>query len=285
MVDPSEYAFMEEREELMVSLVDEQIHLHNDLIIALVERWCMETNTFIFPWGESTVTLEDILLLGGFSVLDRSVLKPVKTKESDEMERSLRELYKVVRARKLCVYNHAWMEFAFPPKGFQNVHQAVIPIAIHLSQRNSMPLAPAVLAIYRDLNLLNQLIASSAKHTEHSSNSRCIQDESELILRAPLHFVQPWAWERFSSLQPKPSVIYCGEPRVARWHRVKKIEHVNPRSEIDSAAECFLWRPYANDTVKNWDINKFCKGKEEYVVAGPNMGREILIFAQTYSSF
>ncbi|KAM3301811.1 hypothetical protein P3S67_016313 [Capsicum chacoense] len=162
MVDPSEYAFMEEREELMVSLVDEQIHLHNDLIIALAERWCMETNTFIFPWGESTVTLEDTLLLGGFSVLGRSVLKPVKTKESDEMERSLRELYKVVRARKLCVYNHAGMEFAFPPKGLQNVHQAVIPIAIHLSQGNSMPLAPAVLAIYRNLNLLNQLIASSA---------------------------------------------------------------------------------------------------------------------------
>ncbi|KAM3396246.1 hypothetical protein P3S68_005252 [Capsicum galapagoense] len=224
-----------------------KIHLHNDLIIALAERWCVETNTFIFPWGEGTVTLEDMVVLGGFSILGRNVLRPVKTKECVEMERSIRELYKVVS-----VYHHAWMEyfegkscsdhlehvafltlwlsrFVFPPKGSQNVHQAVIPIAIHLSRGNSMALAPAVLAsIYRDLNLLNQLIVSSAKHTEHS-NSRCVEDESELILRSPLHFVQLWAWERFPGLQPKPGVIYCGEPRVARWHKVKKLERVDPR--------------------------------------------------------
>ncbi|KAM3302494.1 hypothetical protein P3S67_016996 [Capsicum chacoense] len=340
MVDPSqEYALMEEREELMVSLVDEQvmpifrvahflkptipsapklpflpsrsklcssslkvkfgggvaymrgwskwvdklkrlyqdtwkkagifeailastfkIHLHNDLIIVLAERWCVETNTFIFPWGEGTVTLEDMVVLGGFSILGRNVLRPVKTKECVEMERSLRELYKVVRARKTCVYHHAWM-FVFPPKGSQNVHRDVIPIAIHLSRGNSMALAPAVLAsIYRDLNLLNQLIVSSSKHTEHSSNSRCVEDESELILRSPLHSVQLWAWERSPGLQPKPGVIYCGEPRVARWHKVKKLERVDPRCEIDSAAEWFLWRPYAIDTVKNRDIDKFYKG-------------------------
>ncbi|KAF3649873.1 putative 2S albumin-like [Capsicum annuum] len=89
-----------------------------------------------------------------------------------------------------------------------------------------MAFAPAVLAsIYKDLNLLNQLIVSSTKHTEHSSNSICIKDESELILRAPLHFVQILAWERFPSLQPKPSAIYCGEPRVARWQ--KTVEEVN----------------------------------------------------------
>lgn len=67
---------------------------------------------------------------------------------------------------------------------------------------------------------------------------------------------------------------------MARWHKVKKLEHVDPRSEINSVAKCFLWRPYSIDTVKNQDINKFCKEREEYVVVGPNMGREILIFAR-----
>ncbi|XP_060188144.1 uncharacterized protein LOC132617208 [Lycium barbarum] len=55
-----------------------EIYRHNDLILALAERWCSETNTFILPWGESTITLEDMVVLGGFSVLGHCVLKPVK---------------------------------------------------------------------------------------------------------------------------------------------------------------------------------------------------------------
>ncbi|XP_006366056.1 uncharacterized protein [Solanum tuberosum] len=281
-----------------------KIHLHSDLILALGEKWCLQTNTFILPWGESTVTLEDLLVLGGFSVLGHSVLKPVKTKECVEMEERLGEVFKVFGKSKVNLYHHGWMEyfegkggndhlehvafltlwlsrFVLPKNSFQNVDKGVIPIAFHLSQGIPIALAPAVLAtVYRDLNLLKQFIVSSSKHTEHSSNSRCIVDESELILRAPLQFVQLWAWERFITLQPKPSVVYCGEPRVARWHKVKKLESVDPKSEMNSAGECFLWRPYAIDTVKNWDVKRFYKEREEYVVVGPNMGREILIFAR-----
>lgn len=61
---------------------------------------------------------------------------------------------------------------------------------------------------------------------------------------------------------------------------MKKLESVDPRSGMDSAGECFLWHPYTIDTVKNWDIKRFYKEREEYVVDGPNMGREILIFAR-----
>ncbi|XP_060217132.1 uncharacterized protein LOC132644558 [Lycium barbarum] len=276
-----------------------KVYRHNDLILALAEKWCLETNTFILPWGEATITLEDMVVLGGFSVLGHSVLKPVKTKDYVKVEKTLCEALKVIRARKMNVTHHAWMEYfagkgdhlehvaflslwlsryALPTRSYQTVDRALFPIAIHLSQGIPVALAPAVLAsIYRDLNLLKQLIISSA---EQSSNSRCMEDESDLMLRAPLHFVQLWAWERFPYLQPKPSVIYCGEPRVARWHKVKKLNCVDPRSEIDSAAECFLWRPYAIDTVKNWDVSKFYKEREEYVVVGPKMGSEIMIFAR-----
>ncbi|XP_059284022.1 serine/threonine-protein phosphatase 7 long form homolog [Lycium ferocissimum] len=281
-----------------------KIYMHHDLIYALAERWCLQTNTFILPWGEATVTLEDMVVLGGFSVLGHSVFNPLKTKESDEIVKTLTECYNVIRKYKVNVYHHAWMEYfagkggdhlehvafltlwlskyVFPSKGYQKVQPALIPMAIHLSQGNSMALAPAVLAtIYRDLNLLKQLIVSSSKQTEQSNTFRCIEDESDLILRAPLHFVQLWAWERFPNLQPKSSiVINSGEPRVARWHKVKKLNCVDPRSEIDSASECFLWRPYAIDTVKNWDINKFYKEREEYVMVEQQMGSEILIFAR-----
>uniref|UniRef100_A0A2N9J6D8 Aminotransferase-like plant mobile domain-containing protein n=1 Tax=Fagus sylvatica TaxID=28930 RepID=A0A2N9J6D8_FAGSY len=45
------------------------ISRHQDLVLGLAEKWCPKTNTFIFLWGEATVTLEDMMVLGGYSVL------------------------------------------------------------------------------------------------------------------------------------------------------------------------------------------------------------------------
>ncbi|KAL3851226.1 hypothetical protein ACJIZ3_013108 [Penstemon smallii] len=58
----------------------------NDLMFGLAERWCSETNTFFFPWGESTITLEDVLILGGFSVLGGHFLMPLQNQELIEIE-------------------------------------------------------------------------------------------------------------------------------------------------------------------------------------------------------
>ncbi|XP_016667283.2 protein MAINTENANCE OF MERISTEMS-like [Gossypium hirsutum] len=56
--------------------------LRPNLLSALVERWCMETHTFIMPCGECTITLEDVatqlrLRVDGAVVTERSkVLEP-----------------------------------------------------------------------------------------------------------------------------------------------------------------------------------------------------------------
>jgi len=60
--------------------------------------------------------LEDLLVLGGFSVLGHSVLKPVNTKECVEMEERLREVFKVFGKSKVNLYHHGWMEY-FEGKG------------------------------------------------------------------------------------------------------------------------------------------------------------------------
>ncbi|CAN0871247.1 hypothetical protein LINGRAHAP2_LOCUS9794 [Linum grandiflorum] len=31
-----------------------------ELVYRLAEKWCPTTNSFVFPWGEATVTLEDM---------------------------------------------------------------------------------------------------------------------------------------------------------------------------------------------------------------------------------
>jgi len=36
-----------------------EIKRDDELILQLADRWCSKTNTFVFPWRESTITLED----------------------------------------------------------------------------------------------------------------------------------------------------------------------------------------------------------------------------------
>lgn len=50
-------------------------------------------NTFILPWGEATITLEDVMVLGGFSVLGDSILCPLESSQ-------LKEIYEKLRAEK-----------------------------------------------------------------------------------------------------------------------------------------------------------------------------------------
>ncbi|KAF3515602.1 hypothetical protein DY000_02059187 [Brassica cretica] len=45
----------------------------SDLVLGIAEKWCPDTKTFVFPWGEATITLEDVMLLLGFSVLGSPV--------------------------------------------------------------------------------------------------------------------------------------------------------------------------------------------------------------------
>ncbi|XP_074337098.1 protein MAINTENANCE OF MERISTEMS-like [Apium graveolens] len=43
------------------------------LITALIERWRPETNSFHFPFGEMTVTLEDVYMIPGLPITGRVV--------------------------------------------------------------------------------------------------------------------------------------------------------------------------------------------------------------------
>ena len=73
-----------------------RVHTNENLIFGLVERWSCETNSFIFPWGEATVSLDDKSVLGGFTVLgdcDKSPFQCLELVEIEEyLENARREL-------------------------------------------------------------------------------------------------------------------------------------------------------------------------------------------------
>ncbi|KAJ8532584.1 hypothetical protein K7X08_012507 [Anisodus acutangulus] len=185
------------------------------------------------------------------------MVSPIDDDESQlKWKKTLREAYiTVVRSQKSNAYrHHVWMEhfagkggdhldhaafltlwlsrYVLPSKSYQNVQQALIPVAIYLSQ--GIPIALVLASNYRDMNLLKKLIIP-----EQSSNSRWIEDESNPIIRAPLHFVQLWAWERFPNLQPKASIVNSGEPRVARWQK-NSITHIEYQCNLDSIKMCLV---------------------------------------------
>lgn len=268
-----------------------QVLRYNELVLGVADKWCPKTNSFIFRWGEATITLEDMMVLGGYSVLGESVKKLLKTNEMLEMEDNLIEVHRQLSPAR----HYVWMDYfmgtghkleheaflslwlsryVFPASLYDNVGKNLFPIAIRLARGIRIALAPAVLAtIYQDLRLLKGKIDATRLMTKKDKG-----DSSVLDLWAPFQLVQVWIWERFPALRPTPNLITHGEPRVARWHKVKRSNIEKVRLLIDYARDSFQWRPYAAGLM-NWLSPKFYRDKEEWVSVGPNMDKELESFA------
>ncbi|XP_074310965.1 uncharacterized protein LOC141646881 isoform X1 [Silene latifolia] len=246
-----------------------------DLIFSLVERWCPETNTFVFPWGEATVTLEDVYVLGGFSPLGISVLsKSSFGKDEEFVENELIKINKTFMEVDSYVSHLRWQEYfkgcgdpkmehagflclwlsrhVFPSRTHMVITPAVFAMAARISCGAKLAFGPAVLAsVYGDLTLLKSKIL--VRESCHG-----------LKLTSPLHLVQVWACERFPSLGPVPRMINCGETRLARWvsHARKLYHNIDGIGMcLDSSRQTFRWRPYTM-SVANWPLPRF------YVNAG-----------------
>ncbi|VVA93277.1 unnamed protein product [Arabis nemorensis] len=249
-----------------------QIKKQDDLMMALVEKWCIETNTFVFPWGEATVTLEDMIVLGGFSVIGNNALAPIKREGLKEVEEKMKKAKREIEAdseKKCCVslwmkemmnsgneieheaFMVSWLSrFVFPNSG-DLLRDKLFPAAIQLANGVKLALAPAVLAgIYRDLGVLKEHVGGYS-------------EKETVVVKSPFQFVQVWALERFMELQPpgQPSQLKHGEPRIARWHQHGGGHDAyrypeNVRAVLDSAKESFDHRPYTKP-LSNFKFPKF----------------------------
>ncbi|KAK2387266.1 serine/threonine-protein phosphatase 7 long form protein [Trifolium repens] len=245
-----------------------RITKYKDLLYGIVEKWCSETNTFVFPFGEATITLEDVMVLGGYPILGDPVFTSLEDHEMREVENKLNharnQLYKTksgMPRTSLWMNNFidckgseieheaflaTWLSiFVFPHKRMF-VKKSLFPIAIHLARGNNIALAPAVLAsIYRDLTLFKKTIVDLSKFPVGSDRYPV-----EVTLPSPFYLVQIWVWERFKNLQPQPMLINRGDPLLFRWRHVKDFEIDNVRLALDSAMDDFHWRPYVRSFDK-----------------------------------
>ena len=233
---------------------------NQDLVCGVVEKWCCETNTFMFLFGEATVTLEDVIVLGGYSLFGYPVFTLLEDQEMREVEQKLVSIESQERISKGMVPSTSvWMDifidkgseieheaflatwlsiFVFPDRYF-TVKSSLFPIAIHLARGNTIALAPAVLAsLYNDLSLFKKQIVDFKK-CPHK-----FPLVLDVNLQSPFYLVQVWVWERFKKFQPQPKLINNGDHVLLRWHNVNALKMDNVRLALDSATDDFIWRPY-----------------------------------------
>ncbi|CAN7097569.1 unnamed protein product, partial [Brassica rapa subsp. narinosa] len=278
-----------------------------DLVLGMAERWCPDTNTFLFPWGEATVTLEDVMVLLGFSVLGSPVFAAVDGSGEKTVGKLEKEWVKIKKDNKVSFVTqvtwmgrfmdsgdereveveHAaflglWLSYFVFPTRYCHVDKAVLPIALHLSRGSRIALAPPVLAhLYADLTLLKD-------HIRCFNMTTGVNNKVELSSLFKL--VQVWTWERFRELRPNnTNQLRQGDPRLALWDEakqktmrsnVRKMTKSNVREILaNSKMESFEWRPYTK-AVKNWKIPQFYPEKAMWVPVGPDLDEEFISFAR-----
>ncbi|KAL2496291.1 Uncharacterized protein Fot_40048 [Forsythia ovata] len=93
-------------------------------------------------------------------------------------------------------------------------------------------LAPAVLAdIYKNLRALKGALVASKKCGTRQGQKEVVKYK----ITVPFQQVQAWVWERYLTLCPKPNSTGFGEPRLAQWHGIKKLEKKNMLRAISCA--------------------------------------------------
>ncbi|WVY95319.1 hypothetical protein V8G54_034407 [Vigna mungo] len=262
-----------------------------NLCIGVAEKWCPQTNTILFPWGEATITLEDVMVLGGYPVVGDPIFTTLQNQEMIQVQEKLilarKEPWKSNKGKASI---SAWMDI-FRNSGSEIEHEAflatwltmvgfspndcvnrlVFPMAIHLARGNPIALGPTVLAsIYQDLSLLKETVVGLTKKLILGDNL-----ELEVILRSPFYLVQIWAWERFKNFQPQPRVINPENPWLYRWHKVKALTIDNARLALDSGMEHFRWRPYVQYADR---FNVFYPENETLVPLDTDLDKKLVPF-------
>ncbi|XP_076908914.1 serine/threonine-protein phosphatase 7 long form homolog [Bidens hawaiensis] len=214
------------------------------LLLWFSEKWSPKTSSFILPWGEMTVTLEDLMVIGGFSVLGAPVTCQVESPEDHATSKS---------GKQNALEHPAFLAFWLSKYLFASVKDTVLPetfhLAILLARGRKIALAPAILAtLYRDLHLLQDAIIDVLQK---------VRSDVVKVVFSPMCYVQAWIWERFSNVRPH-AIQNVGETRLARWCRLDVAVNVGDL-EDGTWKEYFLWRLY--------DTNHFIS-KSGYVKLG-----------------
>ncbi|KAL6878248.1 hypothetical protein ACP4OV_012418 [Aristida adscensionis] len=242
-------------------------------LLQLAAFWSGDTSTFVFPWGEATITLEDVAALSGLPLVGCYVREGLP----DELEKEVGalEAIRVVlngsknkkpayaawvkrfldrtpeqdtaagggggggRTPELVEHGaflSMWLSRFVFSAPLNVVRSETFPIAIRLARGQSVALAPAALAsIYNDLTALKGHLRK--------------KKEPAFTISSPLHILQLWVWEHFPKLRPETSTSPAPElPWAARWHDALKVHGTRYVYRVLMSPKEFEWRPYGSNS-------------------------------------
>ncbi|KAL5548312.1 hypothetical protein UlMin_003543 [Ulmus minor] len=221
----------------------------------------LNQNPLFFHGREATITLEDVMVLGGYSVLGSSVISPPESSEMVEMEEKLKKAR--TELGRGTYFEHeaflaAWLSrFVFPDSLL--IRKFVFPIAVRLARGIRIALALAILSsIFKDL----------------SSLKTCKEDYSVIQLWSPFQLVHLWILGRFSALQPQDNAtVFSG------WQKVERRRLESIRQALDSDGKKFLRRPYVRNCA-TFGLARFYGEEEMLVPISSGLDEETESFAR-----
>ncbi|CAL4942916.1 unnamed protein product [Urochloa decumbens] len=238
-------------------------------LLQLAAFWSAATSTFVFPWGEATVTLQDVAALAGLPLAGGPVRAPVSwelEKEVGSLE-AIRMVFNQSKSKKPTygkwvkhflertpdgsrgdlvehgAFLSMWLSRSVLPSQQMVVQAATFPIAVRLARGESVALAPAALAgIYSDLSALKRRLGLLKGK------------EPPFGVSSPMHILQLWVGERFPELRPKNARLrrapdVSGVPRVVRWHDVRSVLDTRYVYRVLMSPKKFEWQPYGSSSV------------------------------------
>ena len=217
------------------------------LVSGFVERWQPETNTFHLPFGEMTVTLDDVAAILGISVMGASVSLSVDRLSDRDAEDLLVQLLDVSRddARQevLSVRGQS-VRLEWLKSHFQDVSDSDSRRRIECAARayllfllgctlfvdkSGTRVPIAYLALLRHLDRV-RTYAWGAGALAHLYRQLGIASRASVRqISGYMTLLQAWIYEHFPYLSPHPALDYTdARPRVHRW-----MPGSPPRSTMD----------------------------------------------------
>lgn len=209
-----------------------QCRIDSALITALVERWRPETHTFHLPWGECTITLEDVALHLGIRVDGRVVTGP-SFLDWDELCGELLGEVPTNNARKGATVKLTWLLTILrtPLPEEPTIHQLQCRCRAYIMYIIGGALLPDKSGGRVHLMYLN-LLRDFDNIKKYSWGSACLANLYRELCRASSEvgksmggcamLLQSWAWYRMPFIAPRvprPETTY---PLAKRLLKIMK---------------------------------------------------------------
>ncbi|XP_057450619.1 serine/threonine-protein phosphatase 7 long form homolog [Lotus japonicus] len=241
------------------------------LISALVERWRPETHTFHMPFGECTITLQDVAVQLGLNIDGQPVTGVTWCDWSDLVTRALGVTPPRRAIRGSCL-NMRWLNqcFDFQNLGALGPAEAEFAARAFILRLIGTFLLPDHSGSHVPLRYL-LLIENLALASTYSWGSAVLATLYHELCHATgyerqeiggcTYLLQIWAWERIPMTAPEIiPILQIGCPIAGRWGRnPNRVDVGRQTNQIDLwrikldelRAEDFVWRPYPDHVINS----------------------------------